>query len=170
MSSTGDPYEAMRRLAQPGPGHARLEPLVGAWATTTTMWVAPDQPPLQTHGRATRRWILGGRFLEESLEGQGPDGTPYAGRLLTGFDNGVGAYRGIWISDGATSMAPFIGRWDEGGYFVFEGAEPDPTGQAAPRPFRRTLELKGDTQRLTQSYRLPDGVTLTAFSIDYRKA
>jgi len=163
--------DAMARLAAPGPGHARLEPLLGAWQTTTSMWVDPARDPLQTHGSATRSWILGGRFLQEDLSGRGPDGTPYAGRLLTGFDNGAQRYTGIWISDGATSLSPFSGRFDDASQtFVFLGDEPDPTGAGPARAFRRTLQLQPEGQRLTQTYRLPDGAELRAFAIDYRRA
>jgi hypothetical protein len=75
-SAPANPDELMAAMAaasQPGPEHARLRPLEGSWTFTSKFWMDPSQPPLETKGTIERRWVLGGRFLEERIEGTGFD-------------------------------------------------------------------------------------------------
>jgi hypothetical protein len=156
---------AMQRLAAPGPGHARLEALAGAWDTVTTIFFGIKQA--QSRGTATKTWVLGGRFLQEELTGVGPDGREYRGIGMLGHDNARGIYQGMWISDGMTGMTCYTGSADDSGRKLrFTGEESDPSGQGPPRTFVSELEIDGpDTHTLTQFYVGPDGQRTRAFEI-----
>ena len=62
------PEEAMARateLGTPGEGHARLQPLVGTFASTMTMWLEPGSAPVVSKGTSVKHWVLGGRSLQQ---------------------------------------------------------------------------------------------------------
>jgi len=160
---------AMQRLAAPGPGHARLEPLAGAWDTVTTMYFGGQEA--QSHGTVRKQWVLGRRFLQEELRGVGPDGRPYEGIGLLGHDNARGRYQGVWISDGMTGMTHYEGSADESGHKIsFAGEENDPSGRGPARSFVSELVIDSpDTHTLTQFYVGPDGSRMRAFSIAHTR-
>lgn len=78
--------KAMADAGQPGPEHKKLEPLIGDWTFTLKMWSAPNQPPAELQGTVKRRWIMGGRFVQESVKGE-CDGKPFEGMGLWGYDS-----------------------------------------------------------------------------------
>lgn len=129
--SPEDMMAKMTELAQPGPGHARLEPMVGEFDVVGTFWMDPAAPPTQTRGRSTTKWILGGRFLHQSFSGDFM-GAPFEGEGLTGFNNATGRYEGIWVDNMGTMILPVsTGTSDAGGtVLTFTRSMDDPlTGQ-----------------------------------------
>jgi hypothetical protein len=82
------PAELMKVIAEngkPGAEHKKLDPLVGDWAFTLRLWTDPNQPPAQVQGSVERKWIMGGRFVQETYKGK--SGTVERLGLL-GYDNG----------------------------------------------------------------------------------
>jgi hypothetical protein len=43
--------------------------MVGTWDVSLTFWTKPGAPPLSTTGTSTIRSLLGGLFVEETIEG-----------------------------------------------------------------------------------------------------
>jgi hypothetical protein len=41
----------------------------GTWKAETTMWMAPDAPPMVSNGTATTKMILGGRYQQMTFKG-----------------------------------------------------------------------------------------------------
>jgi hypothetical protein len=83
------PAELMKALAEngrPGAEHKKLEPLVGDWAFTLRLWTDPNQPPAEVQGTVERKWIMGGRFVQETVKGQCGSKT-FEGLGLLGYDN-----------------------------------------------------------------------------------
>lgn len=78
---------ASARLAMPGAQHKWLDPLIGRWDVEMKVYFAPGQPPVVGNDlRATREWVLGGRYLREELTGTFA-GNP-SNRIATlGFNN-----------------------------------------------------------------------------------
>lgn len=103
--------EAWAKLGTPGAPHKKLDPMVGKWSTTTTMWMAPGQPPITTPGTAEGQWILGGRYLEmvhkSSFMGQ-----PFEGRSLDGYDNQTQQYVNTWMDTMSTGPVISHGKAD----------------------------------------------------------
>jgi hypothetical protein len=76
----------MAEAGKPGPEHRKLEPFVGNWTVSVKLWTAPGQPPAEVKGTAERRWIMGGRFVQETVKGE-CDGKSFEGLGLLGYDN-----------------------------------------------------------------------------------
>lgn len=169
---TPEMMEAMKRLAAPSDGHGQLEHLAGEWDTETNMWLAPGMDPITTQGTASGDWILGGRFLAETLHGHGPDGSPYEGLSIVGYNNLAKRHEGMWISDGMTPMTQFTGTsLEDGDGVVYAGTETDPTGQGPDREFTMERRIDSpDQNRLTMHYRMPDDSMVKSFEIVYRRA
>lgn len=114
--------KAMAEASQPGPEHAKLQPLAGEWTYTAKMWMAPGEPPTEGAGTIRRRWILGGRFLEETIVGTGPDGeTEFEGRGIVGYDKAQGKYTYGWMCTMGTGTTTSLGECDDSGkHFTFQ--------------------------------------------------
>jgi hypothetical protein len=83
--SPGDVLKAIAETGKPSAEHQKLQPLVGDWNLTVKMWTDPSQPPAELHGTVQRKWIMGGRFLQETVKGEF-DGKPFEGMGLWGYD------------------------------------------------------------------------------------
>src|SRR5262249_29684357 len=80
--------KAMAEAATPGPEHQKLQPLAGSWNFTGKFWMDPSAPAMETKGTIERKWILGGRVLEEKVAGTNFDGKPgFEGCGVIGYDN-----------------------------------------------------------------------------------
>src|SRR5262245_21328223 len=62
--------KALAEAGQPGAEHKKLEPLVGYWNFTMKFWTDPSQPPAVLQGTVDRKWIMDGRFVQETVHGQ----------------------------------------------------------------------------------------------------
>src|SRR5262245_776758 len=68
--SPDDLLAAIAEIGKPGAEHKKLEPLVGRWTVTVKFWTDPSTPPAELTGTVERKWILGGRFVQETSHGQ----------------------------------------------------------------------------------------------------
>src|SRR5262249_33354731 len=76
--------KALAEAGKPGPEHRKLEPFVGDWTFTLKVWTDPGQPPAELKGTIERKWIMGGRFVQETLKGE-CDGKTVEGMGLLGY-------------------------------------------------------------------------------------
>src|SRR5438552_2582640 len=106
---------AYMKHATPGEGHKKLQPLIGSWTYTGKFWMDPGAPPMEGKGTAERKWILDGRFMDETVKGQMPGLPPFEGHGLTGYDNHTKKYVGIWIDSMTTSVTVSHGTMDSAG-------------------------------------------------------
>lgn len=83
--SPGALLKAMAENGKPGPEHQKLQPLIGDWNFTVRMWTDPNQPPAEFSGTVERKWIMGGRFVQETARGE-YDGKPFDGMGLWGYN------------------------------------------------------------------------------------
>lgn len=66
--------EMLADAGRPGPEHKKLDPLVGGregaddFILTAKFWTDPNQPPAVTTGKAHKRWIMDGRFIQANLK------------------------------------------------------------------------------------------------------
>jgi hypothetical protein len=114
--SDAEKQEMMRKMeaaSAPGPGHKALEPLLGNWKAEVKCWHEPGSQPQVSQGRATAKWTLNGRFLEEEFHGE-MMGKPFEGCYLTGYDNTKQTFQSVWVSDIQTSMFFTEGRGENG--------------------------------------------------------
>ena len=136
--------EAYQRAATPGAQHASLAKMAGDFTLTVKSYMEPGAEPEVSAATATRRLILGGRYLEEVVKGT-MMGQPFEGRGISGYDNVSGEWWGTWIDTMSTGIMISRGEWDEAaGVGTFTGEYND------------AVTGKVQTSRMT-SRRLPNG-------------
>jgi hypothetical protein len=81
--------KALAEAGKPGIEHAKLQPLVGQWTFTMKFWTDPTQPPGELKGTIERKWIMDGRFIQETAHGTcAKTGKTFEGMALVGYDSG----------------------------------------------------------------------------------
>jgi hypothetical protein len=100
-----------QEFSTPGEGHKALEPLVGTWDYTVTWWETPESQPQKSTGTSEVKWIMEGRFLEQTAKGTAM-GQEFQGMGLMGYDNMKKEYTGVWIDNMGTGMMTSAGTYD----------------------------------------------------------
>jgi hypothetical protein len=86
--SPQDLLKALAEAGKPGPEHKKLQPFVGNWTFTMKVWTDPSQPPAELKGAIERKWIMDGRFVQETLRGECvKTGKSFEGMGLLGYDS-----------------------------------------------------------------------------------
>ncbi len=162
--------EAYLKYASPGPEHKRLEPLNGSWTFTAKMWMDPAQKePTESKGTADRKWVLGGRFLQEEIKGEFM-GQPFQGFGLTGYDNGQKKYIGTWGDTMATGLSNSSGTSDEAGkVFTFTREDFDPVSKKTIKG-RDLVRILGDDKHTMEMYKTgPDGKEMKVLELVFTR-
>ncbi len=158
--------EAMERAGTPGPQHAELAKMAGAWSFEGTFWMMRDQPPMTFSGTVERTMIMDGRVLREDVSSTWMD-QPFHGQGMTGYDNVTGKYWSSWIDTGTTGMMTSTGSC-EAGKCEFTGTAVDPvTGE--PYTMRTTGEIGPDSETW-RGYESKNGVERQTMEITYTRA
>ena len=133
----------------PGPEHARLIAMAGTWDAEFTLWPRPGGPALGTKATSTIRAILGGTFIEETIEGT-LMGAPFMTKAWTGYNTDTHRYEAMRISSTNTARIAETGTYDE-----------------KTRQFELKADylLGGDTwhQRTVIQQSSPDAMTATSY-------
>ena len=106
--------KAWMAVASPGEAHKKLEPVVGSFTVATKMWMDPSKPAEATSGTSENKWALGGRFVEQRVEGTAM-GQPFSGVGYTGYDNYKKKYVGSWMDSMGTMIMNSTGTADASG-------------------------------------------------------
>jgi len=106
--------EMMQKLATPGAGHKKLDPWVGSWTSKMTMWMDPTKDPVKSEGSSELKWVLGGRYLQQTYDGQFMGG-PFQGTGYTGYDNYKKKYVATWMDTAGTTILYMSGTFDKAG-------------------------------------------------------
>jgi len=104
----------MQKLASPGAGHKKLDSWVGTWPSKMTMWMDPTKDPVKSEGTSELKWVLGGRYVQQTYEGQFMGG-PFSGVGYTGYDNYKKKYVATWMDTASTSVLNMTGSFDKAG-------------------------------------------------------
>lgn len=108
---TKSELDAYVEANRPGEAHKRLDALTGEWEGEFTIWMEPGEPPLLSTGTVERQWILGGRYLQETIEATSAMGT-FTGMGFIGFNNFDGQYEMVWMDDMSTGIYFETGTYD----------------------------------------------------------
>ncbi len=88
--------KALADAGKPGPEHKKLEPFVGNWTFTMRLWTDPSQPPAELKGTIVRKWIMDGRFVQETARGAcAKTGKSFEGMGLVGYDAAQKKFTGV---------------------------------------------------------------------------
>ena len=104
--------KTMMEVATPGKEHEMLAKSTGTWKAETTMWMAPDAPPMKSNGVATTKMILGGRYQQMVFKGD-MMGAPFEGIGTSGYDIARKVWTSTWIDNMGTGIMNMDGTWDE---------------------------------------------------------
>lgn len=166
-----DPAMAkMKEFATPGPAHKVLDTKVGKWTAQMKLWMEPGKAPTTSTGTAESKWILGGRYVEDTFTGTFM-GEPFHGRGVTGFDNLKKKYVTTWIDDAGTGIMHSEGTFDAATKtFTYTGESPD--CMAGKYVKSRAIDRMVDADHWTmQMYSPgPDGKEFMNMEIAYTRA
>lgn len=102
--------KALESAITPGPGQARLDPMVGTFNVKIRTWPDPNQPPIESQGTCVNVWVLGHRYIQAMLSanvmGEPFDGIGYVA------DNVGKTYQIAWMDGGSTAMTVYRGGFD----------------------------------------------------------
>ena len=96
------PTKEMMEAMSPGPMHAKLETLIGEWSMAAKYRMSPDAPWEEFSADVEREWVLGRRFVKETVKSEHWD-APFEGIGVIGYDNVREEYP-IWTRGFATSV------------------------------------------------------------------
>lgn len=166
-------------LAKPSDHHKALEPTVGSWETTMKMEM-PGMPPMVTKGTAERKWVLGGRFIEERFSGEmmGPDPkspmgfgkVKMEGIGLFGYDNHKNIYTGVWCADNGTQMLTMTGTMPPGSKtLTMYGLMDEPSMKMSDRYCKYVTKFVDADKFVFEVYDLAAGDNYKVFDITYSR-
>ena len=159
--------EAMARAATPGEPHKALASFVGKWDASIKTWMQPGAPPTESKGTATNTAILGGRFIQQSYDGQFM-GQPFSGLGFWGYDNVKKQYVSSWMDTMTTGVMTMVGT-HEGNAYAFKGSVADPaTGKDTPMEEKWTVKDK-DHHTFEMWGPGPDGKMVKMMEIAYTR-
>jgi hypothetical protein len=169
IPSQEEMMKAWMAAATPGEAHKKLEPFVGSFTVKTKMWMDPSKPPEETGGTSENKWVLGGRFIEQRVEGTAM-GQPFTGIGYTGYDNYKKKYIGSWADSMGTMMMTSTGTADASGKkFTFWSMVDDVV-------MKKTMKVKSEATIVDvdhQTYEMwspgPDGKMFKSLEVQYTR-
>jgi hypothetical protein len=157
--------------ATPGAAHKVLDPLVGEWNVASKWWMSPDQPPMESKGTVTTRWILGGRFLQDDFSGD-MMGKPMKGMGLTGYDNLKKKYTSFWVDETSTAMYTSEGDASEDGKVItFLGKMDDVMTGEKNKTIKFVVRIVNASKHIFEMFDMPknDGKGMKCAEMIYTK-
>lgn len=166
QANPADLMKTLGDLGKPGPDHAKLQPLVGSWDYTCKFWLEPGKTALESKGTIERRWVLGGRFLEEKVVGTNFDGKPgFEGLGLLGYDSGLRKFTLTWISSMTTGVCSGLGVVDVSGtLFTYHTEAFCPLEKTIVKG-RDELRIENSDRIVMESYRIENGKEIKVMEI-----
>jgi len=163
-----NPLAAYEKAGKPGAAHKALEPLVGEWTYTAKLWIKPGADPIEMSGKVERKWIFGGRFVQDTVQNEKPNPN-FKGMGLIGYDNTQKKYTSVWIDSMSTSMHAAQGTVDKDGKkFTFTGTQIDPVTSKSVKT-RAVIRIKGKDQIVHEDSRDDGGKWVKVMEITYAR-
>lgn len=106
--------KALAEAGKPGSEHKKLEPFVGDWTFTAKLWTDPSQPPAVGTGTIKRQWIMGGRFVQETVKIEA-NGKSFEGMGLIGYDNAQKKFTTVRVCGLCGNIAHHLATANESG-------------------------------------------------------
>ena len=160
--------EAMQKAAAPGENHEFLAGLEGDWSFASKVWMAPGQPPMESAGKSTKSMIMGGRYLQEKVEGS-MMGNTFHGLGVTAYDNTAGEFINTWFDDMSTSIAVARGQRD-GDTLTMHGEYLDPMSKQTMKVRYVTRVVDADHHVFEYFMTMPGAPEMKSMEIAYSRA
>ena len=163
---------AMRRkIAAPSRAHKRLDVFVGVWAARMSLWMDPSRPPMTSEGTLEQKWILEGRFLQQTCQGE-LMGSRCSGIGYIGYDNSRKRYLSTWMDSADTTIHTRTGSFDRDGKTLTLTGEIDDDVHGRTIPVRDRIAVVGPSELVFETWEPgPDGKDYKVMEVRYtRKA
>lgn len=181
VAASGQPSEAemmqmMMEMGKLNENHQLLAQLVGDWAYTVKMWMAPDAPPSESTGTATRKAEMGGRYFIANASGKfqmpGPDGKmqdiDFKGMAVDGYDNAKKKFVSSWIDSMGTGIAISEGTYDAATKtFTYDGDYDIAPG--VKRKVRETVKVIDKDHHVMEWFENRGGQEVKTMEISYTR-
>ena len=147
----------MKRM-MPGAMHEYLAPLEGDWTMMVKMRMAPEAPWEESEAEASREWVLDGRFIKETVEGDF-GGMPFEGIGYTGYDNVRQEFVSTWMDSMGTGIMVSAGQASKDGKTItFECHASCPMTGDKDKWSKSVIRIKDDESHVFEMYaKGPDG-------------
>lgn len=161
-------WDKMAQAGAPGDAHKKLEPLIGKFTIKSKSWMDPAKPPEESTATSERKWIMGGRYIEEHYQGT-YGGQPFTGKGLQGYDNVTKKYFGTWMDSGSTGMTMARGTMN-GNTIKYQGMMSDPmSGKEVPYTMTTTI-TGNDSHKVEMWGAGPGGKEMKWMELVYTRA
>lgn len=168
-SAAPDPMmAAWMAFSTPGEAHRVLDGMVGNWDHTLRWWMTADAKPETSTGTHTSQWIMGGRFVQQSVSGFSM-GQPFQGMGIVGYNNAKKQYESFWIDNMTTAMMTGTGQYDAASKTITEkGICSDPV--SGDKPYRGVTKFVGNDDMTFEMF-VPgaDGKEFRMMEIVYKR-
>ena len=169
MPNQEEMTKAWMAAATPGEAHKKLEPMVGSFTVVTKMWMDPAKPSEESTGTSESKWVLGGRFVEQRVEGTAM-GQPFSGIGYTGYDNYKKKYVGSWTDTMGTMIMISTGTVDASGKkFTFWSTVDDVVMKKPAKVKEIVTVVDGDHHTYEQWSSAPDGKMFKSLEVQYTR-
>ena len=150
--------EAVKGYSKVGKMHRALTKIKPRNQQIIKWWPSPGAQPRESESRSDSQWILGSRFLTQTIRGDWL-GIKFETYAILGYDNATQEYQLVWMSDQGTHMAFSHGKADSTGQtLTFHGEIYDPIDEKTKnvKIVFQILNKKGDTLFTVYDVSSPD--------------
>ena len=158
-----------QKISTPSRAHKRLDVFAGVWAARMSLWMDPSQPPATSEGTFEQKWILDGRFLQQTYQGEFM-GRPFSGVGYIGYDNYLKKYIATWMDSAGTTIYTRTGEFDSAGKTLTLKGEIDDYVRGRSVPVRDRIVVVGPSEFVFETWESgPDGKDFKVMEVHYTR-
>jgi hypothetical protein len=172
--------QAWEEAMKPGDPHKALMKAAGSWDTVTKLWMAgPDEPPTESKGTAEHKPILGGRFLQETVNWSFPmpdmqtgemKMMPIEGMGMFGYDNYQKMYVGCFADTMGTQLLTMRGTMSpDSKTLTMYGEMDEPMLGVRGRMVKYVTEMVSDDKHVFSVYDLAVDDDYKVVEVEYTR-
>ena len=169
----------MTELSKLNENHKLLSSLDGNWNFTIKTWMNPDPnaKPQESKGTATRKAVMGGRFVMMDVTGRmqmpGEDGKmkdmQFKGMGVEGYDNVKKKFVSSWIDNMGTGIQFSDGTYDPATKSFTYTSEVEPA-PGMKMPVREVIQVADNNHMTLDWYENHGGQEKKTMAINYTRA
>jgi hypothetical protein len=169
----------MVEMSKLNENHKLLTDLDGNWNYTIKFWMNPDPnaPPQQSKGTASRKSVMGGRYVMMDVSGKmqmpGEDGKmkdmQFKGLGVEGYDNVKKKFVASWIDNMGTGIQFSDGTYDPATKTLTYTSEMEPV-PGMKTPVREVIKIADNNHMTLEWYENHGGQEKKTMEINYTRA
>ena len=177
--NAADMMKQMMEMSKLNENHKLLTDLDGNWNYTIKFWMNPDPnaPPQQSKGTASRKSVMGGRYVMMDVSGKmqmpGEDGKmkdmQFKGMGIEGYDNVKKKFVASWIDNMGTGIQFSDGTYDPATKTFTYTSEMEPV-PGMKMPVREVIKVADNNHMALEWYENHGGQEKKTMEINYTRA